>query len=201
MESNRIYSSIAGFYDLALGLSGYWLAIESFVREIPYDESDRINVLDAGCGTGLYSFAIIKRYPRATISAFDLNKEIVGRFITRLEKKNHLKDRVRVFTADLCQPLPAIEEQFDLVVTGGVLEYVEIELAVKNLSYYLSNGGFFLNTSVRDNLAGRLTGKVYGFKPHASSRNVDAFIGNGYKLMKTMRFPPTREAYLFQKRA
>jgi hypothetical protein len=87
------------------------------------------------------------------------------------------------------------------VVTGGVLEYVEIELAVKNLSYYLSNGGFFLNTSVRDNLAGRLTGKVYGFKPHASSRNVDAFIGNGYKLMKTMRFPPTREAYLFQKRA
>jgi SAM-dependent methyltransferase len=201
MESNRIYSSIAGFYDIALGLSGYWLAIESFVREIPYDESDRINVLDAGCGTGLYSFAIIKRYPRATISAFDLNKEMVGRFITRLEKKNHLKDRVRVFTADLCQPLPAIEEQFDLVVTGGVLEYVEIELAVKNLSYYLSNGGFFLNTSVRDNLAGRLTGKVYGFKPHASSRNVDAFIGNGYKLMKTMRFPPTREAYLFQKRA
>jgi SAM-dependent methyltransferase len=201
MESNRIYSSIAGFYDLSLGLSGYWLAIESFVREIPYDESDRINVLDAGCGTGLYSFAIIKRYPRATISAFDLNKEMVGRFITRLEKKNHLKDRVRVFTADLCQPLPAIEEQFDLVVTGGVLEYVEIELAVKNLSYYLSNGGFFLNTSVRDNLAGRLTGKVYGFKPHASSRNVDAFIGNGYKLMKTMRFPPTREAYLFQKRA
>jgi SAM-dependent methyltransferase len=201
MESNRIYSSIAGFYDIALGLSGYWLAIESFVREIPYDESDRINVLDAGCGTGLYSFAIIKRYPRATISAFDLNKEMVGRFITRLEKKNHLKDRVRVFTADLCQPLPAIEEQFDLVVTGGVLEYVEIEQAVKNLSYYLSNGGFFLNTSVRDNLAGRLTGKVYGFKPHASSRNVDAFIGNGYKLMKTMRFPPTREAYLFQKRA
>jgi SAM-dependent methyltransferase len=201
MESNKIYSSIAGFYDVALGLSGYWLAIESFVREIPYDKSDRVNVLDAGCGTGLYSFAILKKYPLATISAFDLNKEMVRKFLSRLEKKSHLRDRVRLFTGDLCQPLPEIDEQFDLVVTGGVLEYVEIERAVKNLSRYLSNGGFFLNTSVRDNLMGRLTGKVYGFKPHTPGRNLDAFTMNGYNLMKTMRFPPTREAYLFQKRA
>jgi SAM-dependent methyltransferase len=201
MESNRIYSSIAGFYDLALGLSGYLLAIESFVREIPYDEADEINVLDAGCGTGLYSFTILNRYPRATISAFDLNKEMVERFQTRLEKKSQVRDRVRIFTADLCQPLHDIEKRFDLVVTGGVLEYVEIERAVKNLSQYLSNGGFFLNTSVRDNMMGRLTGKVYGFRPHTRSRNINAFTANGYKLMKTMRFPPTREAYLFQKRA
>jgi SAM-dependent methyltransferase len=201
MESKSIYSSIAGFYDVALGLSGYWLAIESFVREIPYDESDRINVLDAGCGTGLYSFAILKRYPRATISAFDLNKEMVERFLSSLEKKSHVKERVRLFTADLCQPLPAIEKRFDLIVTGGVFEYVEIQQAVKNLSQYLSNGGFFLNTSVRNNLMGKLTGKIFGFRPHNRSRNIDAFTVNGYKLMKTMRFPPTREAYLFQKRA
>ncbi len=201
MESNRLYSTIAGFYDVALGLSGYWLAIESFVREIPYDESDRISVLDAGCGTGLYSFAILRKYPRATITAFDLNKEMVARFKSRLEKKSHAKDRVRIFTADMCDPLPGIEETFDLVVTGGVLEYVEIERAVENLSQHLSNGGYFLNTSVRDNLWGRLAGRIYGFRPHARDRNIEAFTGNGFKLIKTMRFPLTREAFLFQKRA
>lgn len=199
MESNRIYSSIAGFYDLALGLSGYLLAIESFVREIPYDEAERINVLDAGCGTGLYSFAIVKRYPRATVTAFDLNKEMVARFQSRLEKKSEVSNRVQVFTADLCEPLPAIGNEFDLVITGGVLEYVDIERAVKNLSNHLSNGGFFLNTSVRDNLMGKLVGKAYGFRPNTRGRNIDAFTGNGYRLMKSMRFPPTREAHLFRK--
>lgn len=199
MNPDKLYSSIANSYDLLLWLSGYTLAIDYFVNRLPFDATEPIKVLDAGCGTGLYSFAVLSKYPGSKVVAFDLNEAMVGRFKARLAEHGEIKNRVELFTADVAKPLSLACGSFDLVITCGVLEYVDIERAVENLSTHLTAGGYFLNVAVSDNIFGKVVGKMYGLEPNSGEKNLRAFTDNGFVLAKAMFFPPTRQAYLFKK--
>jgi SAM-dependent methyltransferase len=199
MDSDKLYSSISRFYDLSLFFAGYTVAIDYFIRQIPLSCSKAIKALDAGCGTGLYSLGVLKRFPDAQITAFDLNSDMVKVFISKLAKREALANRVKVFIADISEPFPSIEEGFDLIITGGVLEYVNIEEAVKNLSRYLALDAYFLNVSIKDNMAGKLIGKIYNLRLYCRDTIIQAFTKNGFALIKTYTFPLAKEAYLFKK--
>lgn len=201
MNSNSLYSSIARSYDTLLTLSGYRLAINHFLRRLPVDRDRAIKVLDAGCGTGMYSLAIMKQFPNARIEAFDLNEDMMRAFRSKLEKRKELGARVNLFIGNIIEPLPTINSGFDLIVTAGVLEYVDLRRAVKNLSEHLLAGGYFLNVSIKDNIFGKLVGSLYGLEPYSTDEKVRAFANNGFSLVKVMQFPLTREAHLFKKPA
>ena len=79
-----------------------------------------------------------------------------------------------------------------------MLEYVDLEKAVRNLAAQLVRGGYFLNVSVKDNLFGKLVSNLYKLELYSSDRKVKAFTESGFALIKVMQFPPTREAYLFK---
>lgn len=196
-NSSQLYSVIARFYDFGLWFFGYKLAVDYFIRLLPFKKTDSFKVIDVGCGTGLYTFALLKRFPHATVQAFDINTDMIERMKITTRRKN-LDNQVVIFNADVTKPLPIQPEQFDLIITGGVLEYVNVGEAVKNLAPYLKPGGYFLNSPVKDNLLGRMVGKLYGFKPHSHAVNVNAFIGNGFALNRTRSFPIIKEAHLFQ---
>lgn len=198
-NSNNIYSAIAKFYDISLWVFGYKMAVGYFIRLLPFKKSDTFQVLDAGCGTGLYTFALIKRFPNATIKAFDLNASMIEVMRNNILQKG-MGNQMEVFTGDVTKPLPFKREQFDLIITGGVLEYIDDPMiAVKNLSPYLKKGGYFLNSPVKDNLIGRLVAKLYKFTPHSSITNISAFTHNGFTLERTRSFPIIKEAHLFKK--
>ncbi len=153
MNSQKAYSISATFYDLLiLRLLGYEVAANYFVEQLPL--GDGIEVLDAGVGTGLYSFAILKKFPNAKITAFDLNEELLGKFREKIKKKG-LTNKIDIFVGDILLPISK-NKQFDLVITGGVLEHVDLNKAVENLSQYLKSGGYFLNAGVRNNFLGKL---------------------------------------------
>lgn len=106
---------------------------------------------------------------------------------------------VHYFIGDVTKPLPLQHKQFDLIITGGVLEYVNPEVAVKNLGVYLKRGGYFLNSPVKDNLLGRIIAKLYRFKPRSRTTYINAFINNGFIFKRMRSFPIIKEAHLFQK--
>src|SRR3989344_1421713 len=98
MNSEKIYSTIGqatSLYDFLALATGYKKSVEYFVSQFPFSESDSIKVLDAGCGTGLYSFAVLKKYKNAKITAFDLNEKLVD-YVRAKVVKNKLSDRLRV---------------------------------------------------------------------------------------------------------
>lgn len=197
-KSNQLYTSLAGIYDLMLWVTGYKVAVHYFVKQLPFKDQ-QFRVLDAGSGTGLYTFAILSRFPHAQITAFDLNAKMIHRMHKTVERKG-LANRVRTFVGDVIKPVPNIEgQQFDLIVTGGVLEYVNITEAIKNLSHYLKSGGYFLNSPVKDNWLGKIVGKLYKFTPYARRTNMKAFTQNGYALEKFVSLPIIKEAHLFKK--
>ncbi len=201
-----IYSSVAKIYDFViLGLIGHRKAAAFYVCQLPFDENKVLRILDAGCGTGLYTFALLGRFPNARVVAFDLNQEMLKQMQANLEKAG-LSQSVRTFIADIISPLPETDKEFDLIVTGGVLEHVKIEEAVRNLSPYLKVDGYFLNAAVRDNVLGKLLGKIWGFRTYSKRENTEAFLSNGFALANFIRLPLryffirlAKEAYLFKK--
>ena len=198
-DSNELYSKIARSYDFSLWIFGYKLAVYYFIGLIPFDKKVNIRVLDAGCGTGLYTFALLRRFPNAIIQAFDLNSGMIEVMKNTIRQRG-LNNQVEVFAGDVIKSLPFPREQFDLIMTGGVLEYIdEPSVAVKNLSPYLKKGGYFLNSPVKDNLFAKIVAKFYKFKPHSGMTNLDAFTHNGFTLKGVRSFPVIKEAHLFKK--
>ncbi|MBI3631822.1 MAG: class I SAM-dependent methyltransferase [Candidatus Vogelbacteria bacterium] len=198
-NSNSFYSNIARFYDFGLWFFGYKLAVYYFIGLLPFKKQDAFKVLDAGCGTGLYTLAILRRFPNASVEAFDLNNAMTEIMkITARRKK--LGQHASIFNGDVTKTLKLESEQFDLIVTGGVLEYIDnIEIAVRNLAPYLKKGGYFLNTPVKDNWLGKIIAKLYRFSPHSHINNIKSFTSNGFFLVTERSFPIIKEAHLFRK--
>src|SRR3989338_9369375 len=92
-----LISRVANFYDFFLWLSGYEREVNYFIDQLPFDKEVTFTVLDTACGTGLYSLAILKKYPHARVIAFDINTELVERLHYKL-KKEGLDYRARLFT-------------------------------------------------------------------------------------------------------
>src|SRR5829696_3285636 len=130
MKGQKRYSSLATVYDILFSKGlGYERAANMYVSQLPLDKNNKIEVLDAACGTGLFTIAILKAFPNAEISAFDLNKKMLSRLQLRLKRK--WNDRiVKTFSADISRPLLIATEKFDLIITAGVLEHVNISATI-----------------------------------------------------------------------
>ncbi len=207
MDSQKVYSTIGamtGMYDFLASATGYTQSVEFFISQLPFTANDSIKVLDAGCGTGPYSFAVLKKYKNAHVTAFDLNEQLVNYFSAKVHK-NKLDNRVRTFTADITGPLTEIEnEKFDLIITAGVLVYVPHEATVRNLSRFLKPGGYFFNSPNRDSAWGRFICKLYACKPYPKDENISVFVKNGFTLVKDIKVPKTpaasfKDAHIFRK--
>lgn len=207
MDSKSIYSIIGratSFYDFLASVIGYKKSVEYFISQLPFSENDPIKVLDAGCGTGLYSFAVVKKYKNAKITAFDLDEKLVA-FVKAKVSKNKFDDQIRAFTADITGPLSEIKnEKFDLIITAGVLVYVPHEATVRNLSRFLISGGYFFDSPNRDSTWGRFVCKLYACKPYSKDEDILVFEKSGFTLVKDIKVPKTpaasfKDAHIFKK--
>lgn len=195
-------AQIADTYDIYLRVIGYERSVRKFVDHLPFGPEMPIKVLDAGCGTGLYSLAILKKYPNAQITAFDEDAKLVQHFTEKLERKG-LENKVRTFPADICGTLSELgQEKFDLIITAGVLEYVSIENTVQNLARYMKPEGYFMNSPVSNKPLGLVIGWLYGCKPYSQQTNLQAFTNNGFSLIELF-VPRTltsfKELHIFRK--
>ena len=202
----HLYTNIARFYDLFLYMNNYKRAADYFVNEIPFDDKRTIRILDVGAGTGLYTVAILKRFPDCNITAIDINENMLRRLRSNLVSRSLTKS-VKTILSDARYPIRQIEgEEYDLIVAGGLLEHVDTDLTVKNLSSYLRLHGLFFNSPVKNNLWGRAVGLTMGFKPHEDAVNIKSFTENGFIHLKTIplsiKYCPiswVKEGHLFKK--
>jgi SAM-dependent methyltransferase len=188
MPPNR-YTTLAPVYDLlVLRLLFYERAVDSFIARLPFPRDQQLRVLDAGCGTGLYTFAVLKRFPRARVTAFDVNAAMLERLRGKLAARG-LATSVRVESADVSRPLRFGDERFDLVVAGGVLEHVDPGAAVRNLAVSLAPDGTFLHAAIRDNVPGRFAAWFWRCRPLSRSRMIAAFGDAGLRLADETLLP------------
>lgn len=96
------------------------------------------SVLDAGCGRGVFSYQIAKKFPGAAVMGVDVDDKQLE--VDRLIAENAGLKNVSFEHADVSQ-LP-FKEDFDLVLSVDNLEHIQDEMqALKGLAESLRVGG------------------------------------------------------------
>ncbi len=202
-----IYDRFAHLYDLMFRVNGYERSLERYLSAKLPELPPAARVLDAGCGTGLLTLALLRVLKRdASITAFDLSHtslQTARRAVSEAAGGGALSRRVCFARADaLALPFP--DGAFQLVATSGVLEYLPLREGLKELARVVAPGGYFFHLPVVPSTATRLLELMFRFKAHPPSE-VAAHTEQHFRVIERHRFSPlepigwTKIAVLAQK--
>jgi ubiquinone/menaquinone biosynthesis C-methylase UbiE len=165
-KAGSFYDKIAGVYDLTFKLNGYGRSLDQYFAAHPLPVSRGSRILDAGCGTGLLTLALLRavRFP-VKITALDLSATSIVAAEKAVQHSRRRKQDVS-YTQGNVLSLPFADNTFDLVVTSGALEYVPLEEGINELARVIAVGGHLLHLPCRPSPASKLLEILFRFKSH-----------------------------------
>ncbi len=98
-------------------------------------------ILDAGCGTGDFSFYVAERFPKAKIRAYDINKNAI-------EQNKKIQKQMHIMNIDFSEKdLLKLQEKetYDIIFSIGTFIYFskeETKKILENLTKVLKKGGY-----------------------------------------------------------
>ena len=198
------YDRIERFYDLTFKLNGYGRSLDQYFAEHPLPVFPDARILDAGCGTGTLTLALLRtlKVP-VKLTALDLSTSSMATAKKYVKNNNPQKQPVRFAQGNILA-LPFADEAFDLVVTSGVLEYVSLDDGLNELSRVISRGGYLLQLPMRPSPVTTLLEMLFRFRAHPP-REVSETTDRYFRVASDYRFPPfhvigwSRSAVLAQK--
>lgn len=190
-RAGSLYDRIARLYDLTFKFNGYGRSLERYFREHPIPLEDNAQILDAGCGTGLLTLAMLRMLARpAQITAIDLSASSLQKARQAvagvLPGRPH---RVRFLQANLLA-LPFADRTFDFIATSGALEYVSLREGLGELARVLKPGGYLFHLPVRPAPVSKFLELLFRFKTHPPedvNENTERYL----RIISRYRFPPT----------
>jgi SAM-dependent methyltransferase len=105
---------------------------------LPATDGSYPAILDAGCGSGVFSFELAKRHPEAKVTGVELEPGLVAR-ANEIARRAHLSN-CSFQEGDVTKL--DFEDEFDLVVSVDNFEHVEDDIAaMRTLLHALRPGG------------------------------------------------------------
>ncbi|HEV2912258.1 MAG TPA: class I SAM-dependent methyltransferase [Pyrinomonadaceae bacterium] len=203
-EAGSFYDRIAGLYDMTFKLNGYGRSLDQYLRAHPLPLSPGARILDAGCGTGLLTLALVKAATvPVRITAVDLSASSLAKAARAVAESARRLHQVR-FTQGNLLALPFADETFEVIVTSGALEYVPLREGFNELARVLVPGGHILHLPVRPSIASRFLELLFRFKTHPPLEVAES-TERHFRIVEHYRFPPlepigwTKTAVLAQK--
>jgi ubiquinone/menaquinone biosynthesis C-methylase UbiE len=187
-RAGSYYDRIARFYDLTFKLNGYGRSLDQYFANHPLPVSRGARILDAGCGTGLLTLALLRavRFP-VSITALDLSSTSVAAARKSLYYSSGRKHDVTFAQGNLLC-LPFADNSLDLVVTSGALEYVRLSDGLTELARVIAPGGHLLHLPVHPSLIGVLLEILFRFKSH-HPQEVKEQTEEHFRIIHQYRFP------------
>ncbi len=133
----RFFSGTGSSYDRVVVLNTFGMDIwwkRKILEKIP---EGAVRILDQGCGTGILTFRMARRYPGARVTGVELREEYL-RFAR--EKARKLKISNVDFILGRAEDVFAGDD-FDCVTSSYLAKYVDLELLIRNIGRMLRPGG------------------------------------------------------------
>jgi ubiquinone/menaquinone biosynthesis C-methylase UbiE len=182
------YDKIAAYYDLTFKLNGYGRSLDQYFANHPLPVSRGAKILDAGCGTGLLTLALLRtlHFP-VSITALDLSATSITAARKAVEES---PGRIRdvTFAEGNLLSLPFSDNSLDLVVTSGALEYVPLAEGLTELSRVIAPGGHLLHIPCRPSVATTFLEILFRFKKHPR-KEVLGQTEQRFRMVHEYRFP------------
>ncbi len=196
-DASQLYTEHVDSYLRFIRLMGYPRGLRAAFLKSPALAPD-LRILDAGCGTGTTSLALraateARGFPIAAMDAFDLTPTMLDHFRATLDRSG-IED-VRLAQADVLklETLPETWNDYDLVVSTSMLEYVRRSSfpdALRGLRQRLRAGGTFLLCITRDNFLMRpMIGRAWSANLYSREELVAALAQAGFGDITFDRFP------------
>jgi ubiquinone/menaquinone biosynthesis C-methylase UbiE len=187
-RAGSYYDRIARFYDLTFKLNGYGRSLDQYFATHPLPVSRGARILDAGCGTGLLTLALVRavRFP-VSITALDLSSTSIEAARKALADSRGRKRDVTFAQGNLLS-LPFADGSLDLVVTSGALEYVPLSDGLAEIARVMAPGGYLLHLPCRPSIASTLLEILFRFKSHPP-REVERNTERHFRIVHHYRFP------------
>jgi ubiquinone/menaquinone biosynthesis C-methylase UbiE len=188
-KAGSYYDKIAGFYDFTFKLNGYGRSLDEYFFNHPLPLSRGARILDAGCGTGLLTLALLRaiHFP-VKITALDLSATSIEA-ARRAVGDGPCRTRDARFAQGNLLSLTFADNSFDMVVTSGALEYVPLSDGMNELARVINPGGHLLHIPCRPSPASTILEILFRFKHHPP-REVMSTTERHFQLVHHYRFPP-----------
>lgn len=163
-RAGSYYDKIAAYYDLTFKLNGYGRSLDQYFAIHPLPVSRGARILDAGCGTGLLTLALLRtlHFP-VNITALDLSATSISAARKAVDESPG-RTRDVTFAEGNLLSLPFADNSLDLVVTSGALEYVPLDEGMTELSRVIAPGGHLLHIPCRPSPATTFLEILFRFK-------------------------------------
>lgn len=157
-----------------------------------------LRVLDAGCGFGMATFALLDALRRRNmepqvIEAFDLTPAMLARFQMDLEARGINQIRLKQANVLELEQLPATWNDYDVIVSTSMLEYVsreDLSRALAALCARLSRRGILLVVITRRNWITRILIEWCWHAAGYTRKELrEAFAAGGFNKLAFIRFP------------
>jgi len=136
----RFFSGTGRTYDLMVNLNTFGFDIcwkRQILGKIPKGSTC---IMDQGCGTGILTFQIARRFPRCRVIGVELRDEYLA--IAR-EKAHALKLRNVEFILGKAEDF-LFEIEFDCITSSYLAKYADLEVLTRNTMQMLRNGGIVI---------------------------------------------------------
>ncbi|HYJ90579.1 MAG TPA: class I SAM-dependent methyltransferase [Pyrinomonadaceae bacterium] len=164
-RTQTFYDRIADVHNFALKLNGYRRSVAKYLRSLELEVGPDSVVLDAGSGTGIVTMSLLDSgFKPKRVVALDLSYNSLRLSREQFNKKKRYSPIVEVQGNILT--LPFDDATFDLVMTCGVLEYVNLEDGLGELSRVLKPNGKLVLLPVKAGIVGSVLEILYNFKIH-----------------------------------
>jgi len=148
----REYNNILSSFSLEGVISNdlwYHLLRNALLNSGIFREKKALKLLDAGCGSGIRSLALVKEFSNVdfNITFLDLSEESLS-LVLSLIKVNQLENKARFsFVLGDLLHLPFKDEEFDIVWNGGTMEHFkgeERQTIFTEIYKVCGNGGLYV---------------------------------------------------------
>lgn len=189
-RAGSYYDKIAALYDLTFKLNGYGRSLDQYFANNPPPISRGARILDAGCGTGLLTLALMRsvHFP-VNITALDLSATSISA-ARKAVAESPGRARDVAFAESNLLSLPFADNSLDLVVTSGALEYVSLAEGMAELARVIMPGGHLLHIPCRRlSLATTFLEILFRFRSH-SRKEIMSQTNRHFRMVHEYRFPP-----------
>jgi demethylmenaquinone methyltransferase/2-methoxy-6-polyprenyl-1,4-benzoquinol methylase len=164
-KTQTFYDRIADVHNFALKLNGYRASVAKYLRSLDLDLGPESVVLDAGSGTGIVTMSLLDSgFKPKRVVALDLSFNSLRISGQQFSKKKRY-DCINGVQGNILT-LPFGDNTFDMVMTCGVLEYVNLDHGLRELSRVLKPNGKLVLLPVKAGIVGSMLEILYNFKIH-----------------------------------
>lgn len=135
------------FDDIIIKLIPYYTQmIRALTDAIPFEKSEKFNVIDLGCGTGTIAKMVAEKFPNSTIVCLDIASKMID--IARVKLVNH--KNTKFITGDFAST--SFNDKYDVVISSLALHHLETDADKKHfykrIYTILNDSGLFFNADV-----------------------------------------------------